>query len=92
DSTMDLLRRGRDRFRVEAVTAHSNVDALAKLAREFEVGYAAIADETKFEALKSALAGTGIACGAGDAAVVEAAARPSDWVMAAVSGAAGLKP
>jgi len=92
DSTMDLLRRGRDRFRVEAVTAHSNVDALAKLAREFEVGYAAIADETKFDALKSALAGTGIACGAGDAAVVEAAARPSDWVMAAVSGAAGLKP
>lgn len=92
DSTMDLLRRGRDRYRVEAVTAHSNVEALAKLAREFEVGFAAIADESKFDALKSALSGTGIACGAGEGAVIEAAARPADWVMAAVSGAAGLKP
>jgi 1-deoxy-D-xylulose-5-phosphate reductoisomerase len=92
DSTMDLVRRGRDRFRVEALTAHSNVEALAKLAREFDVRYAAIADESRFDELKSALSGTGIACGAGEAAVIEAAARPSDWVMAAVSGAAGLKP
>jgi 1-deoxy-D-xylulose-5-phosphate reductoisomerase len=38
------------------------------------------------------LAGTGIECGAGEGAVIEAAARPSDWVMAAVAGAAGLKP
>jgi 1-deoxy-D-xylulose-5-phosphate reductoisomerase len=92
DSTMDLLRRGPDRFRVEAVTANSNVEALAKLAREFNVRYAAIADESLFGALKSALAGSGIACGAGESAVIEAAARPADWVMAAVSGAAGLKP
>ena len=31
-------------------------------------------------------------CGAGESAIIEAAARPADWVMAAVSGAAGLKP
>lgn len=92
DSTMDLLRRGGERFRVEAVTAHSNVEALAKLAREFNVGFAAVADEARLDALREALAGTGIACGAGEAAVIEAAARPADWVMAAVSGAAGLKP
>ncbi|MDR3467075.1 MAG: 1-deoxy-D-xylulose-5-phosphate reductoisomerase [Xanthobacteraceae bacterium] len=92
DSTMDLVRRGGDRFRVEAVTAHSNVEALAKLAREFKVRFAAIADESRLGELRAALAGTGIACGAGEAAVIEAAARPSDWVMAAVSGAAGLKP
>ncbi len=92
DSTMDLLRRGRDRFRVEAVTANSNVKALANLAREFNVRYAAIADENLLGDLRAALSGSGIACGAGAEAVVEAAARPADWVMAAVSGAAGLKP
>jgi len=92
DSTMDLVRRGGERFRVEAVTANSNVDALAKLAREFNVRYAAIADESRLADLRSALSGTGIVSGAGESAVIEAAARPSDWVMAAVSGAAGLKP
>ena len=42
--------------------------------------------------LRNALAGTNIAFGAGDSAIIEAAERPADWVMAAVSGAAGLKP
>jgi 1-deoxy-D-xylulose-5-phosphate reductoisomerase len=92
DSTMDLLRRAPDRYRVEALTANSNVAALAKLAREFNVRFVAIADGSRLNELKAALAGTGIACGAGESAVIEAAARPADWVMAAVSGAAGLKP
>jgi 1-deoxy-D-xylulose-5-phosphate reductoisomerase len=92
DSTMDLIRRGGDRYRVEAITANSNVQALAKLAREFGVGFAAVADAAKLGELREALAGTGIACGAGESAVIEAAARPADWIMAAVSGAAGLKP
>ncbi len=35
DSTMDLLRGARDRYSVEALTANSNVEALAKLAKEF---------------------------------------------------------
>ena len=87
DSTMDLLRQARDRYQVEALTAHSNVEALARLAREFDVRFAAIADPDRFDDLKQALAGTGIACGAGESAVVEAAARPADWLMAAVSGA-----
>ncbi|MDB5485095.1 MAG: dxr [Tardiphaga sp.] len=92
DSTMDLLRGAPGRYRVEALTANTNVEALAKLAREFNVKFAAVADPTKLEALREALAGSGIASGAGDSAIVEAAARPADWVMAAVSGAAGLKP
>ncbi len=93
DSTMDLIRRGgRDRYRVEAITANSNVAALAKLAREFDVRFAAVADAARLGELREALAGTGIACGAGESAVIEAAARPADWIMAAVSGAAGLKP
>jgi 1-deoxy-D-xylulose-5-phosphate reductoisomerase len=52
----------------------------------------AIADTSKFAELKAALAGTSTECGAGESAVIEAGARPADWVMAAVSGAAGLKP
>ena len=92
DSTMDLLRSSRDRYRVEALTAHTNVQGLAKLAREFGARFVAVADPARLDELKEALAGTRTECGAGESAVVEAAARPADWVMAAVSGAAGLKP
>src|SRR3569623_623856 len=92
DSTMDLLRASPDRYRVEALSANGYVEALAKLAREFSARFVAIADTSKFAALKEALAGTRTECGAGERAVIEAAARPADWVMAAVSGAAGLQP
>ncbi|MFB9267933.1 1-deoxy-D-xylulose-5-phosphate reductoisomerase [Bradyrhizobium erythrophlei] len=92
DSTMDLLRGARDRYRVEALTANSNVEGLVKLAKEFGARFAAIADPARLSELKDALAGTRIECGAGEGAIIEAAARPADWVMAAVSGAAGLKP
>jgi 1-deoxy-D-xylulose-5-phosphate reductoisomerase len=92
DSTMDLLRGARERYRVEALTANTNVEGLAKLAREFGARFAAVADASLLGELRAALAGSGIACGAGDSAIVEAAERPADWVMAAVSGAAGLKP
>jgi 1-deoxy-D-xylulose-5-phosphate reductoisomerase len=91
-STIDLLRRSRGRFRVEALTAHSNVAALAELAIEFNVRFAAVAEEARYDELKAALAGTGIAVGAGENAMIEAAQRPANWVMAAMSGAAGLKP
>lgn len=92
DSTMDLLRGARDRYRVEALTANSNVAALAKLAKEFNARFVALADESKLGELRAALTGTQIESGAGEGAIIEAAQRPADWVMAAVSGAAGLKP
>src|SRR5882757_7806476 len=92
DSTMDLLRASRDRYRVEALTGNSNVQGLAKLAKEFGARFAAIADPDRLAELKDALAGTRTECGAGESAIIEAASRPADWVMAAVSGAAGLKP
>ena len=92
DSTMDLLRASRDRYQIEALTANSNVEGLAKLAREFGARFAAVADPDRLGELKDALAGTRTECGAGESAIIEAAARPADWVMAAVSGAAGLKP
>src|SRR3984957_17760131 len=80
-STIDLIRRNRGRFRVEALTAARNAGALAKLARELNARFAAVADASCYGELKSALAGSGIAAGAGDEAVVEAAQRPADWVM-----------
>src|SRR5437660_10145142 len=89
---MDLLRAARDRYRVEALTANGNVQALAKLAREFNARFAAIGDPARLGELRDALAGTRTECGAGESAIIEAAARPAEWVMAAVSGAAGMKP
>jgi 1-deoxy-D-xylulose-5-phosphate reductoisomerase len=91
-STVDLIRREPNRYRVEAVAAYRNVAALAALARELSAQFAAVGDSNAFQDLKDALAGTGIACGAGESAMVEAACRPADWVMGAITGAAGLKP
>lgn len=92
DSTMDLVRASPERYRVEALTGNSNIEGLAKLAREFNPSFVAVADASRYDELRGALAGTGIACGAGESAIIEAASRPVDWLMAAVSGAAGLKP
>jgi 1-deoxy-D-xylulose-5-phosphate reductoisomerase len=91
-STADLLRRDPDRYAVEAVTAHHDASALARLARELGARFAAVADEAAYAELKSELAGSGIEVAAGAAAMVEAAQRPADWVMAAITGAASLAP
>ncbi len=91
-STIDLLVRDRDRFAIEALTAHRNLALLAEQARRLRPRLAAIADPALGPALAEALAGTGIETAAGPAALAEAAARPADWVMAAIVGAAGLAP
>lgn len=89
-STVDLVRHAG--CRVEAVTAHRSAAKLARLARQLGARYAAIGDPARHGELKEALAGSGIACGAGPEALEEAAMRPADWVMAAIVGAAGLAP
>src|SRR6201994_930727 len=66
DSTMDLLRAAPGRYQVEALTANRNVEALAKLAREFNARFVAIADADRLSDLKAALAGTSTECGAGE--------------------------
>ena len=91
-STVDVLKSHTDKYVVEAVTAHRNVDALAKVAIDLGAKCAVIGDPNCFDALKSALAGTEIDAGAGEDALIEAAERPSDIVIAAIVGAAGLKP
>jgi 1-deoxy-D-xylulose-5-phosphate reductoisomerase len=91
-STIDLVKREPQRYRVEAVSANTNAAALAVLARELNVRFAAIGDPAHYRELKDALAGSGIETGAGEAALIEAAERPADWVIGAITGAAGLKP
>lgn len=91
-STADLLVRHRDRYEVVALTAHRDADGLVALARELRPHLAVIADPAGYAALHRGLSGTGIAVAAGPAAVAEAAARPADWVMAAIVGMAGLAP
>jgi 1-deoxy-D-xylulose-5-phosphate reductoisomerase len=91
-STVDLLKRERERYRVEAVSANKNAAALAVLARELGARFAAVSDHAAYDELKDALAGSGIEAGAGESALVEAAERPADWVIGAITGAAGLKP
>src|SRR5262245_55494054 len=91
-STVDLLKRGNGHYRVEAVTAHKNGAQLAQIARDLNARFAVVADPAAYDDLKAALAGSGIEAASGEAALVEAAERPADWVMAAVSGSVGLKP
>jgi len=89
-NTLDLIARNPDRFEVEALTAHRNVDLLAEQALDLRPRLAVIGDAGLFARLQAALDGSGIDIAAGAEAVIEAALRPSDWVMAAIVGAAGL--
>jgi 1-deoxy-D-xylulose-5-phosphate reductoisomerase len=91
-STLDLVRRQPEAWRVVALTANGNAKALAELAREFKAEVAVVADESQLPALREALAGSGIEATGGEAALVEAASRSADIVMAAIVGCAGLAP
>lgn len=91
-TTLSIVRQHPQRFRVEALTGSNNVELLIQQALEFRPRYVAIANENKLPLLKEALAGTGIEVSAGEAAIIEAANRPSDWVMAGIVGLAGLRP
>ena len=91
-STLDLVRRNRDQWQVEALTAHCSALELAALAREFGAKLAVVSDEACLPELREALAGSGVEAAGGRAALVEAAARPVDMTVAAIVGCAGLAP
>jgi 1-deoxy-D-xylulose-5-phosphate reductoisomerase len=91
-NTAALVAEHPDRYRAEALVANTSVDILAEQARALRPRFVAVADPSKGEALRDALSGTGIETGAGPEAVVEAAERDADIVMAAIVGAAGLAP
>jgi len=91
-NTVDLIDHAPEQFRVEALVANSNVVKLAEQAKRLRPALVAVADEAAYAPLKEALAGQGIEIAAGAEAVIAAAARPSDVVVAAIVGAAGLQP
>ncbi len=90
--TCDILALHPDRFQAVALTANRNVQKLASLAVALKAEYAALADERQEGELRRCLEGTGIECGAGPKALVEAGARPADLIMASIVGSAGLAP
>lgn len=89
-STVDLLLAHPDRYGVRVLAGGRNVKALAEQARSLGAELAIIADPAGLPELQALLSGSGIEAAAGPAAVVEAAALPADWTMAAITGAAGL--
>jgi len=91
ESTFDLLSRRND-IRTVALTGGRNIDRLAQQARSLSAEVAVTAHDDCYLALKDALSGTGIEVAAGTEALVAAAERPTDWVMSAIVGAAGLAP
>lgn len=91
-NTVDLLTRNPGAYQVEALTGNRNVTLLATQAKALHAKLAVVGDETLYGELKDLLAGTGIEVAAGADAVADAGARPSDVVIAAIVGTAGLKP
>lgn len=91
-TTAAILAAHPDRFSVEAVAGGRDPESLAATAIRLGAKFAAIADESAALRLRDALSGTGIRSGAGEAAVVEAACREADIVVAGIVGTAGLRP
>ncbi|WP_096176525.1 1-deoxy-D-xylulose-5-phosphate reductoisomerase [Cohaesibacter sp. ES.047] len=92
DSALDIIAGSPERYQVEALTANENVTKLAELAIKHRARYVAIADEGRYDDLKAALSGSGVAVGAGLSALEEAAAMQVDIVVGAIVGAAGIRP
>ncbi len=91
-STLDVVAAQRGRFSVAAVAGGSDAAGLARAALASGARLAAIADPNAYAALKEALAGRGVEVAAGPDAVIEAALRPADMVVAAIVGTAGVAP
>ena len=91
-NTIDLIARDPQGYQVEVLTGGHNIAQLAVDARRLGARLAVTAHDDKLGALRDALAGSGIEAAAGETALIEAAARPVDWVMSAIVGAAGLAP
>ena len=91
-NTLKMIDAGADNFQILALTAGNNVALLTEQAKRYRPKLAVIADASLYNELKENLSGLGIEVAAGEHAVAEAAAIPTDIVMSAIVGAAGLKP
>ena len=94
-STLDVIRKHPQRYRVEALCAHTQVDRLFEQCIEFAPRYAVVRDESLAGGLRSRLSATACVTQilSGPDALVHMAELPDvDTVMAAIVGAAGLPP
>ncbi len=94
-STLDVIGRHPERYQVVAMSANSDVAGMAQLCRRHRPELVAMADPDSARALAAELAGElpEIEVAAGDAGLEAVAAHPAaDQVMAAIVGAAGLRP
>lgn len=94
-STLDVVARHPDRFEVLALSAQNKIDRLAEQCRQFHPRYAVVGSENAASILDGMLRQSGIAttvlCGI--EALERVASLPeTDSVMAAIVGAAGLRP
>lgn len=90
--TLDVAAAYPALFRIEALTANSNWELLARQALQFKPRTAVIADPTHYQSLLDALQGTGIEVKAGAEALVEVAEAPhTDIVVGALVGYSGLE-
>ncbi len=92
ESVLSVIAAQPDRFRVHAVVANKSAIKLAKIAIAARASSAVLAEMDELPTLQDALAGTGIHCAAGPEAILEAATWPVDLVVAAIVGAAGIRP
>ncbi len=92
DSTLDLIRNDRDRWKVVTLSANCSAEKLAKLAIEFDAQIAVVGDAGCLPELRQHLSGSGIEAAGGQQALCDAAARPADITVAAIVGCAGLAP
>lgn len=94
-STLDVIARHPQRYRVFALTAFSRIAELRVLCMVHRPRFAVVADEVQARLLREQLAGDGldICVLAGEGGLSEVAAHPDvEVVMAAIVGAAGLRP
>src|SRR5206468_6678947 len=83
-STLDLIERSPERFQVAAVTAATNVEALAHIARRTGASLAVVADERRYRDLVELLVGANCRAAAGEDALLEAATSEAELVIAAI--------
>ena len=91
-SALDLVIRHADEYDVVALTGGRNVAQLAADARQLNADVAVTCYPEYYNELKSLLADTDVEIAAGTDAITQAAARPVDWALSAIVGAAGLVP
>ena len=91
--TLDVVREHADEYEAYALTAGHNAELLIAQAREFHPEVVVIADESRYETVREALADLQIKVWAGAEAIGDAASLPDvDVVVTAMVGFAGLRP